>query len=251
MTTLNDQGSIRDKVAKLLRQAQDRQGTPEGDVFEAKAFELMAKYGVEASQLDKGNERQAIRKDINFTGSYSDLQFRLLLSIASILHCRTVRYHQYNKRTVKRAVLFGLPHHIDRVTILFDILNPQMIAGAKNHGDQLWADAVHTRRAKRSWMLGFIEKIHSRLYDIEAQHTADYGRDGQSGDLVLLDDARAADLLAQEHFPFLKTSRFRSQSQVDPHAFTKGYKTGEMMDLGQTRVHRRRRSLTAPPPPPF
>ena len=38
--------SIKAKVEKLLRQAADREGTPEGDAFREKAFSLMAEYGV-------------------------------------------------------------------------------------------------------------------------------------------------------------------------------------------------------------
>lgn len=38
---------LKSKVAKLLRQAEDVAGTPEEAVFQAKAFELMAKYGID------------------------------------------------------------------------------------------------------------------------------------------------------------------------------------------------------------
>ena len=235
-TTDEQHTNIGTKVAKLLRQAEDRRGTPEGAVFEAKAFELMAKYGVEASQED--DTRRARRRDVDFAGSYTDLQFRLFTSIASTLHCTPIRYHRYNKRTVEHAVLFGLNHHVERIMMLYSILNPQMIAGANRYGDSLWSDAGHTRKAKRSWMLGFIETIRDRLATIENKHQQNFARAGKTGELVLLNDAEEAMRLAREEFPFLQTNTQRSPTSVDPAGFTRGIRSGENMDLGQTRMPR-------------
>jgi len=47
---IDHKSKIADKVGKLLRQAEDVAGTPEEQVFLAKAFELMAKYGIDESE---------------------------------------------------------------------------------------------------------------------------------------------------------------------------------------------------------
>lgn len=236
---------LREKVAKLLRQAEDQRGTPEGAIFEAKAFELMAKYGVEAAQLEDHARNQAIRKDVNFTGAYTELQFRLLSNIADTLHCVPIHLKEYNKRSVAQSVIFGLPHHIERAYMLYSILNPQMITGAQRFGDTVGGSAADTRRAKKSWMIGFIESIRARLAEIEKQYESDYARGHKSGSLVLVEDVDAAMNKAYEDFPFLSKSKQRSPTTIDPFGFQDGITQGKNMDLGQTRMQR---NLGALPP---
>lgn len=229
---------IREKVTKLLRQAADREGTPEGDTFREKAFALMAKYGVEESQLEGNRFGSANEVVFTFSGTYTDLQFSLLNYISHALHCVCVRQSLHGRQTVPQANVFGMPHHVDRVEMLFSVLNPIMIAGANRYAATLWADAVHTRRAKRSWMMGFTRTIANRLRAIENEHSAQYARDGQSGELVLTSDFNRAEAAAFERFPGLSKHTLNSSATLDQFAFLKGINTGEMQDLGQKRVRK-------------
>ena len=49
-----DTDDLKSRVQKLLNQAADREGTPEGDTFYEKAFDLMARYGFDESLDDWG-----------------------------------------------------------------------------------------------------------------------------------------------------------------------------------------------------
>lgn len=241
------------KVEKLLRMAADREGTAEGDVFRDKAFELMAQYGVEKSQLNAGERATAERRDIDLVGTYTDMQFMLLNALGTVLHSQVVMFKVPRSSKVSKAVIFGRPHHVERAIMLYGFLSTAMIAGATTMTD-MWPDPnVSVTTRKRSWMTGFISEISARLRIIEADHTEDYGQaassdgshadsssgpsSGLSGALVLQKDRELAEDLAREHFPFLRRSR-SGRRTFDAQSFHHGAKEGQAMDLGQTRVGR-------------
>lgn len=242
-----DTNAIRAKVEKLLAMAADREGTPEGDTFRDKALELMAQYGVEASQTNTAGRTSAIRVDIEFSGRYTDMQFRLLNTLAHALHCHVVMFQVPRSSRVVRGVVFGREHHVERVTLLHSLLNPAMIAGATTM-TQLHPDPfVSVTTQKRSWMAGFTAELGERLAAIEADHIAGYATvdstgANTSGAVVVRGDAEAAEDLARQHFPTLKTSK-ASRRTVDWDAYARGRDEGTRMDLGQTRVGGQRLAL--------
>lgn len=85
---MRTEDKIKQRVQKLLNQARDREGTPEGDVFYARAFELMAQYGYEQRDIDGPEPSEVGQRAYEFTGSYTEMQANLLLTIAAALHCR-------------------------------------------------------------------------------------------------------------------------------------------------------------------
>lgn len=234
---------IKLKVEKLLRMAADREGTPEGETFRTKAFELMADYGVEASHLSTtGSDTQAhaIRKDITLTGTYTDMQYALLNALGTVLHCQVLRFHIPRSSRVDSAVLFGRQHHVERVTMLYSLLSATMIAGATTSTELSPDPLVATTTRKRSWMAGFISEITSRLLEIENAHTQGYTQqtaDGsrRSGAMVLLQDKQVAEELARQHFPEMHTRKGRKRT-FDHDSFYRGAKEGHRADLGQTRM---------------
>lgn len=246
--------TIKVKVEKLLRMAADREGTPEGDVFRDKAFELMAQYGVERAQLRSDDPNDAVRRDVEFAGTYTDMQFELFNSLARELHCQAVMFKVPRSSRVERGVVFGCQHHVDRVMMLFGLLSPQMIVGATKNS-QLFPDLfVSTQTQKRSWMTGFVSTIAARLRDVEASHTEEYARTDEDsgtvtmGAVVLREDRDKAEDLAAEHFPHLRRSR-SGRRAFDPGSFHRGVSEGNMMDLGQTRMSGSKGALPAGKPP--
>ncbi|MCQ9371273.1 DUF2786 domain-containing protein [Corynebacterium sp. 35RC1] len=235
---------IKDKVAKLLRQAADQEGTPEGAVFQEKAFELMAKYGVEVSQLEEEQPRGAQAHHQYLYGAYTDLQCRLLAVIAMSLHCVVVCHTMAGKQRINVVSVFGLPQHLFRVQTLFELLNPTMLTGAqeyRRHRD--FPNGGYTRRAKRSWMIGFTHTIGTRLQAIEHAYTEHFARGGRSGELVLQSDLEQAQQAAHECFPESYVAPNKGVDMVDSHAFRHGKETGDRQDLGQQRVPPRQFAL--------
>ena len=238
--------SIKLKVEKLLAMAADREGSPEGDAFRVKAFELMAQYGVDEAQLSAGEEARVVHRETQLTGTYTDMQFMLLNALGTVLHCQVVMFKLPRSSKVSKAVLFGRPHHVERAVLLYGFLSPAMIAGATTMTD-MWPDEnISLTTRKRSWMTGFVSEITARLRSIEAEHTPEYAQAGngvqRSGEVVLQQDRDLAAELALEHFPHLRRSR-GSRRRIDPLSFEHGAQEGKNMDLGQTRMSNARGAL--------
>ncbi|QGU02852.1 hypothetical protein CKALI_09985 [Corynebacterium kalinowskii] len=218
---------IKERIRKLLAQAEDQQGTPEGDVFYDKAFALIAQYGIDRSELDHDDESVTMRT-FAIDGSYSGMQASLLISLGEVLHCVGFNTGPRPSR-IYSVTLFGLPKHLDRVEMLYSMLRLSMLSGARRITDE-WS----TVKARRSFMSGFICRISQRLVD--AEETAVSAVPGQG--LALIDDAHLAYLaqvayLSQNN---LHLHEIRSRGGLRPDAFDAGLRAGNGADIGQQRV---------------
>lgn len=224
---------MQDKVAKLLRQAEDVAGTPEEAVFQAKAFELISKYGIDMAQvqatkegLDSAELPDAIRVDIFVTGKYVAQQALLLHGIANALHCKTV-YSTIAGDNSQRVTVFGVKRHIDRVQFLWDILRPQMLRLVEKvrpekvvpqwdyYLDRPKSTAGQTKSYRRAWIAGFAQTVAERVRAEENKAlTADTG-----GALVLFrgDKERAA-LALRDAFPRVRNVQQRTRFNADGYA---------------------------------
>lgn len=227
---------IKQRVQKLLNQARDQEGTPEGDAFYARAFELMAQYGYEQRDLrDNDDGSEVGQRAYEFSGAYTDMQANLLLTIARALHCSGFTKRVYNSTRIKDAVIFGCARHLERVDMLYGLLQPAMLADAQLVRASHWGESAVVRR--RSFMSGFASSIGTRL--AAAEKTVE---DSDSGyGLVLLGDydkAAAArdEFAAAEGFVL---SGYSSKRSFDPDAYSAGHAAGERSDIGQTRVRAR------------
>lgn len=227
---------IKQRVQKLLNQARDQEGTPEGDAFYARAFELMAQYGYEQRDLrDNDDGSEVGQRAYEFSGAYTDMQANLLLTIARALHCSGFTQRVYNSTRIKDAVIFGCARHLERVDMLYALLQPAMLADAQLVRASHWGESAVVRR--RSFMSGFASSIGTRL--AAAEKTVE---DSDSGyGLVLLGDydkAAAArdEFAAAEGFVL---SGYSSKRSLDPDAYSAGHAAGERSDIGQTRVRAR------------
>lgn len=236
---------MKDKVAKLLRQAEDVAGTPEEAVFQAKAFELMAKYGIDEAQVDAAKRgldvsdlRDAIKWIVEIKGKYAQAQMLLLHNLATALHSKTVYVSgsAYGSKTLHMYV-YGVPTHIERIKMLWQILQPQMMrlvdtirpdydySGTKYEYDytahayvaRRTSGSGHLKSYRRSWIAGFGQAVGERL---RAEETKALESDG-SGALVLFkgDEERAAVALREAH-PRLRNSR-------GPRVNASGYAHGQ------------------------
>jgi len=228
---------IKERVQKLLNQAADRAGTAEGEVFYQKAFNLMATYGFEERDLHNPSEDdEVIMRTFPLGGSYTDMQASLLLQLCSALHCMGYMEGRRGSRTVSTVIVFGLRRHMERVEMLFGVLNPQMAAGARNiNGSR--ALGIATVVARRSYMSGFISVLADRLHAAEGSVAA--GKNEYA--LALMDDQEKAqdamDAFAAEQG--IEFSNRSSKASVDTASFLRGVHAGQHSDLGQTRVRAR------------
>ncbi|AFV51215.1 hypothetical protein ST20ES_86 [Mycobacterium phage 20ES] len=228
---------MQDRVAKLLRQAEDVVGTPEEAVFQAKAFELMAKYGLEMAQveatkngLDMTEMPDAIKWVARVSGKYVAQQALLLHGIARALHCKTV-YRTVAGTKEQEVFVFGMERHIERVKFLWDILRPQMLRlvnevrpETMHHRTRYdWqtgsyktvSGAGQVKSYRRAWIAGFAQTIGERVRAEESKAVESAG----GGALVLYrdDKARAQAELARV-FPRVRTERSRTNYNSSGYA---------------------------------
>lgn len=227
---------LKQRVQKLLNQAKDREGTPEGDSFYEKAFALMAQYGFEQRDLRQADEGDTVeRRTYTFKGAYTEMQAHLLHAIARGLHCTGFTYRVPRSTRVHSVTVFGLRRHLDRMDMLYSLLQPVMLAGARTKRATSWAQS--TVVVRRSYMAGFAASISARLEAAEARAAE---ADGEYG-LMLLDDYDKA-LAAQSQYledEDLYLTGHQSNRSLDANAFLQGHDAGDRSDLGQTRVHAR------------
>ncbi|SDS49613.1 DUF2786 domain-containing protein [Corynebacterium timonense] len=234
---MRDIDKVKQKVRKLLDHAADRDGTPEGDLFYAKAFEYMAAYGFEERDLERPDAGDEVeRRTFSFSGAYTDRQAGLLMAIASALHCTGFVKRAPNTTRVVEASVFGARRHLERAEMLYTLLNPVMLTGARRHARQESFEAA-TVVQRRSFMIGFASAVGERLST--AEDTVACGDDRYAlalvGDLHRAEDAR--DAFAAANDLLIGTSRPRGI--IDGHAYGHGVRAGDSTDLGQDRVRSR------------
>lgn len=233
---------MQDKVAKLLRQAEDVVGTPEEAIFQAKAFELVAKYGLDMSRIQAAKAGldastvapDAISWEVAIQGKYLSQQALLLHGIARSLHCTTVfssgkGWHQ--------VYVFGVPVHLDRVKFLWEILRPQMLRLVETvRPENIQAQQVYdwntgqyrakstsgqVRSFRRAWIAGFASEISSRIRQQEQKAVESAG----SGALALYRDDKARATQALEA-KFPKTKRIKPRTRYDANGYAQGQRDG-------------------------
>ncbi|ANE05447.1 DUF2786 domain-containing protein [Corynebacterium crudilactis] len=239
---MSQKSAIERKIRGLLAKAADQEGTPEGDAFQAKAFELMAHYGVEESQVNGDESSQLIAESISLGGAHTPMQFRLLSSISEALSCTIVGTG--NGRKITKVTIFGRRRHVERVMMLFTILNPQMATGATKAAktaNNPWGET--TAVLKRSWMRGFIYSIGQRLKNIEKTVVEEATAQGTGTEISLVDDLRAAEEMAEKEHPDRKT--LTTRARYDAELVQKGSDSAENTDIGQTRINKQPVALTA------
>lgn len=216
-----------EKVAKLLRQAEDVAGTPEEGVYQARAFEIMAKYGIAEAMvrarrhgLDTAEIPGAIEEIFTISGTYSNAQMLLLAGMGRSLHCKGV-YRGLRGGGIQ-LYLYGMPDHVERVKFLWGLLGPQAVrlAGIVRPAGEFVSPGDVTIY-RRSWMAGFANAIETRIAEQENKII-----EGVSGALVLYksDEERAGEAL-KKRFPNIRTTR-RSSRRMDYSAYHHGQRDG-------------------------
>lgn len=229
---MNSIDKIKQRVHKLLNQAADRSGTPEGDVFYSKAFELMASYGFDERDLNHADQGDDIAvEEVELSGSYTDMQALLLSGMAGALHCEALSVGVRNSTKVRRVMVFGLRRHVDRLILLFSMLMPQMVAKAL---DQPAQPGYSTVVSRRSFMSGFASQVAARLS--EAEETVAAASTGY--ELALIDDASRAAAARDNYLEVnnLYATSKHSQRSMNATAYYSGMDAGNSSDLGQTRL---------------
>lgn len=234
--------SVRDTIRKLLAQSSDSAVTPqEAEAFRAKAFDLMAREGLSESDV---HDQPADQWAVELNMPYSPVFNRGLTMIARALHCECI----YDK-SARRAMVFGLPRHLERLRFLWPLLcHAVTTQSVRHHG----YDAAHTRVKRSTFVTSFFGSVAERLAAIEAQvvserNAASAAGQGTGATIDLVADTAKAKTAMQDWLDDngLATRQARSRTRVDPEAYRAGQQAGRVVDLDQRRFGTGRRELSA------
>lgn len=224
---------VQNKIAALLAKAAGTDNEHEAQIYEAKAMDLMAKYGVEeaaaraaaVARHERVSDREAISYVVrSYTGKYHDAQQMLLVHIAAALHCETVGFVGQANHTL---IVYGVPQQIERFKVLRGLLIPQMLQGAAKARPLIEKTPGQMRIFRRSWMRGFSVQIHQRLTGTEKKML----QNAPGAALVLASDHDKAKALAKLENPKMKYTT--SRARVSKDGFEQGREAGRRAELTQ------------------
>jgi hypothetical protein len=221
-TTEHHQKMI-DRVAKLLRQAEDAElgdRQAEADAFQEKAFQIMADYGISEALararrdgLDITEEAKATSITARFVGSYQHAQLYLFWDICGALHCQAIKLNGTGKQVVMRV--YGMPDHLKRLQDMWVLITPQAQHGMATAHPGPGASSADVTTFRRSWLEGFSDQICARIVKAEDAAAA------AAGELVLYkSDKERAEEAMRSDFPHLTV--YLSSCGIDSDGYASG-----------------------------
>jgi hypothetical protein len=227
-------GALLDRVRKLLAKAEAEGVTPpEAEALTAKAAELMARYGIDRARL------AATRPDTDAPGSrvvdianpWAQVRAHLLAGLAGAMRCQCVLLS--TDRPGARVHVFGYASDLERADILYTSLLLQMARGL---AVAVVPDGVRSPRAwRRSWLLGFVTAVITRVRAAEDRAAAAADAQAQPGPStaqVLADRAVVIRRQVEQAYPVTRRTRITYSGR----GYSAGYAQGERADIGQARL---------------
>jgi hypothetical protein len=236
MSDNNDK--ILNRIRGLLQKAQNVAGTPEADAFNEKAFELLAKYGLDEddvtgqSIVDNADDDKLIAVTFTFGKQFRDQRRLLLDAIMNGLGCISIGLGD------GKVKVFGVARQLRRGQLLHSFLGPQMIAGASRTANTQGFgafDKAAMRAHRASWMEGFAEGVYRKIDEIEqaAIRQRDMGFDDRRTAIKRKSDFdRAAAALFKAYPNAASTAHRRTRGS----GYAAGYAKGSTSGIGQTSV---------------
>ena len=232
-------GKALDRVRKLFAKAESVAGTPEAEALLERAYELLAKYGVDEVLARSGpgdTSAEVTVYDHVVSGRYQPDQVSLVASLAVAMHCRAVTSARSERTRVVHVV--GVRRHVERVGMLAGALTGVMLAAAAKQRPQVGVSAVTHRK---SFMTGFAYEVGRRLEAAERGAVAE-STDAAGAGLALRTDSQCAETELRRRFPSAVRG---SRRRVGTSGIDEGRRVGGAVDLGQRRFRGGGRQISA------
>jgi hypothetical protein len=238
--TAEPPAELLDRVRKLLAKAEDEGVTPhEAEALTAKAAELMARYGIDRARLGALHPETDLPVDRMFAldNPWAAVKAHLLSGLVHALRCQCVLLKRSGPGM--RVHVFGYASDIERGDILFTSLLVQMARGLASQEVPLNASSAKAWR--RSWMLGYISAVVSRVRAAEraAAEASDAERSaagdgGPSTAVVLADRSMTIRRNAHQAYPRVRQTRVTYSG----NGYADGYREGQKADIGEAKLRR-------------
>ena len=232
---MNTEASSRllDRVRKLLAKAEDESVTPpEAQALTAKAAQLMAKYGIDRALLaaDRPETDQPASRMLDIDNPWARVKAHLLCGLGSALRCQCILL---SARPGTRIHMFGYASDLERADVLYTSVLIQMWHGLA--GAQVPAWSRSPRAWRRSWLLGFVTAVITRVRAAEERAAASAEADAESGPstaLVLADRTVVIRRQLEQAYPVTRRTRITYSGR----GYSDGYAQGQRADIGNSRL---------------
>jgi hypothetical protein len=195
----------------------------------------MARYGIDRALLaaERPDTDHPADKVIDVANPWARVQAHLLCQLASALRCQCVILPRTGPGT--RIHLFGFRSDIERTEIMYTSLLVQMWQGL---AARVPAWTRSPRAWRRSWLLGFVSAVTSRVraagQRAAAQAASPSAESPSGAALVLADRKLIVGRAVARTYPAIRKSRVTYTGS----GYGAGYAKGEQADLGGPRLHR-------------
>lgn len=230
------------KVRALLAKAEGTDNDHEAEAYNAKARDLIARYGIEAAMLAATSPDTDKISDlvIRIGRPYARDKADLLWAVSGPLRCHGLRRHRYDPNTGQYEMqmhLFGYQSDLERCQILYTSL---LLQAQRFLAAEPVPPFDHPAAFRRTWYQGFSAGVRARVARAErhAQVQAEPGQptagdDGPSVALVLAGRAALVDQAASAAYPKAAKARPR---ELSGRGLYLGLDAAKRADIGTTRI---------------
>jgi hypothetical protein len=226
--------ALLDRVRKLLAKAEAEGVTPpEAEALTAKAAELMARYGIDRARLaaTRPDTDRPGSRVIDISNPWAQVRAHLLAGLAGAMRCQCVLLSTNGPGA--RIHVFGYASDLERADILYTSLLLQMAHGLT--AAVVPAGVRSARAWRRSWLLGFVTAVISRVKSAEERAATSAEAEthpGPSTALVLADRALVVRRQLEEAYPVTRRTRITYSGR----GYSDGYAQGQRADIGNARL---------------
>lgn len=226
------------QIRALLAKAESTEFPEERDALQAKAFALLAKYGIDEAlaYAEDHRDETPTTVEIKIDNPYSHRKANLLAWIGNALGCKNITWN-YGKQ-ITHVVLYGFASDLERAEMLYTSLLLQA-TNQLVHITPPWHSNDTTLAYRNAWFQGFAITVAKRIQQAEQGARqdavqADAGPVGTSVELVLVERKDRVQRYFEEANPKVKMRKYSKSRSRDGR--NEGIAAGRQADIGQRRV---------------
>ncbi|MGA4842096.1 DUF2786 domain-containing protein [Streptomyces sp. G45] len=225
------------RIRALLAKAEATNFAEEAESLTAKAAQLMAKYGIEEAMLNDGRADRDAPTDrkITITNPWAMERVRLINRIAKAMSCELIHLGRNGNGPSREVHVFGYESDIQRAELLYSSLLLQMESSLAR---QVVPFGESPRAWRRSWLLGYISRVGTRVEEAERRARNDAAHEtsagGRSAALVLADRKALVERNYRSAYPRTRSGRTTMRGS----GYGDGWAAGGRADIGGRRIGR-------------
>jgi len=248
--TMTEPNERIDMIQKLLAKAEGTDSEEERDAFNAKATELMIKWGIEEAMLVGQSSRlkteEIVRREVEVQDvpkMYSHEYTTIGSRIAEVLGCRGFLMRRGSRTNL---IIVGFESDADRIIMLYRSLIVQCTldlqrwyrAELRRIKDMPYTYATGNDKynMKRGFISGFAVGVAAKLKEVKKVTVA---QSGHGAELVLVDRGRQVDSWITGNMR-ISNGRTRSYDSTSRGA---GYASGQRANVGEGTLDSGRRGI--------